>query len=68
MRTTSGVVAWTSCTPLQPVGGRPDHLELLVGVQEDLEAGPDQRLVVDDGDPDHRASACDSSGSVACTR
>jgi len=35
------------------VAGFADHLEDGVGVDQRLEAGPDQFLVVDDHDPDH---------------
>jgi hypothetical protein len=49
---------------LATVGGLPDDVDVLLGLQDHPEPGPDQALVVGQQDLDHRA---DPSGSRART-
>src|SRR5204863_8280351 len=38
---------------LVPVAGLADHLDVILGVEQSTEPGPDQDLVVSEQDPDH---------------
>ena len=67
---TSGAHLSASQHGLLAVGGLADHLEVVLGVEQRGEPGPDQFLVVGQRDPDHRSpSSCESprSGSRART-
>ena len=62
MRTTSGRSRRASSTPARPSAASPIDLEVRLGAQDHPEAGPEERLVVDDEDPDHgRVSGAGSS-------
>src|SRR6185295_2710957 len=50
------------------VGGLAHHLEVVGGVDEHVEPGADQRLVVREQDPDHgRAPSCSACSACAAT-
>ena len=55
MSTTSGLRRSTRLDGLHPVVGLADDLDVGLGVEDQLEAGADQRLVVGDQQPDGRA-------------
>ena len=63
--TTSGRRRWTSSIGVEPVGGLADHLDVGLGVEDRLEAGAHDVLVVDHDHPDRAVLASDA---VACGR
>ena len=67
MSTTSGWWATASSTASRAVGRLADHLEVGLALDEHAEAGPHQRLVVGQQDPDHGAGT-GANRSVAATR
>ena len=67
MSTTSGLVGHGQLDRLGPVGRLADHLEAVLALDEDAEAGPHQGLVVGQQDADHGA-ATGANRSVAATR
>ncbi len=52
MRMTLGRSRRASSIAALPVGGLADHLHVVLSLENHPEAGPDERLVVDDQDPD----------------
>ena len=57
MRTTSGRAERASGDRLSPVTGLADNLDVTLAFEDHLEAGPDQRLVIDQHDPDAHAAS-----------
>ena len=64
--TTSGASSLDQRDRLGAVLGLADHLDVVAGVEDHAEAGPHQRLVVGDHDPDGHGAA--SNGRRAWTR
>ncbi len=48
---------------LAAVGGLADDVEVVLGVEDHLEAGADERLVVCDQDANHRLTSAGASSS-----
>ena len=57
MRTTSGVRRGTTASASAPVAASPHDVEVLDLPEEGDHAGPDDGVVVDDEDADHRGSS-----------
>ena len=56
MSTTSGAVARTTATASAPFAASPDDVDVVLGIEQRAQPGPQQRLVVGQHDPDHRCA------------
>ena len=67
--TTSGELATTKFTACVAVRGLTDHLKVALGVEDHTKSHPQQLLIVDQENADHRTAATAAGRPrVACTR